>query len=94
MAPSKKTSKCPIMCFTPLQKDNLLHYQNQRYIGIFMSQRETEKEGGEGERERARGGERAREIAKERAGGGARAREKEKDKKKERKSISKPPGPE
>jgi hypothetical protein len=32
--------KCSIMCF---EKNNFPHFQNQRCIGIFMSQRERER---------------------------------------------------
>ncbi len=60
----------PHYMFCPSQKNNPLHFQNQRYIGIFMSLRERER--GEGER----GGERAREKKKEKV--------KEKEKEKER----------
>ncbi len=43
-------------------KKNLLHFQNQRYICIFMSQRERERGRGRGEGrgERERGGEKDR----------------------------------
>jgi hypothetical protein len=43
--------------FWPRQKNNPMHFQNQRYIGILMSLREREREierEGERERERAR----------------------------------------
>jgi hypothetical protein len=55
-APSKNPLKCPIICFAPDKKNNLLDFQNQRYIGIFISLRERER--GEGEREREQEGER------------------------------------
>ncbi len=55
---SKNPEKCPIMyMFCPREKNNPLHFQNQKYIGIFMSLREREG-GRERERERERGGER------------------------------------
>jgi hypothetical protein len=55
-APSKNPLKCPIICFAPDKKNNLLDFQNQRYIGIFISLREREREekGRERERERER----------------------------------------
>ncbi len=45
-------------CPEKIKKNNPLHFQNQRYIGIFLSQRE--KGGGE------RRGEREREIERKR----------------------------
>ncbi len=56
-APSKNPKKCSIICFAPDKKNNIPDFQNQRYIGIFMSQRERERESagkgkGKGERER------------------------------------------
>jgi hypothetical protein len=55
-APSKNPKKCPIICFAPDKKNNIPDFQNQRYIGIFMSQRERERERvKERERERERG---------------------------------------
>jgi hypothetical protein len=45
--------------FCPRQKNNPLHFQNQRYIGIFMSLRERERGRGR-ERERERESERKR----------------------------------
>jgi hypothetical protein len=44
--------------FFPTQKNNPLHFQNQGYIGIFMSLRERKRER-ERERERGRGRESA-----------------------------------
>jgi hypothetical protein len=44
--------------FCPKQKNNFQDFQNQRYIGIFMSQREIEREQ---EQEREREQERQRE---------------------------------
>jgi hypothetical protein len=50
-APSKNPKKCPIISYAPRQINNFQDFQNQRYIGIFMSQREREQEQ-EQERER------------------------------------------
>ncbi len=61
----KNPKKCPIICFDPDKKNNFQDFQNQRYIGIFMSQREREKKR---ERERARAKARARAIARARPG--------------------------
>jgi hypothetical protein len=58
----KNPKKCPIICFAPDKKNNIQDFQNKRYIGIFMSQRERE-----GGRERAR--------ARVRKGKGKRERE-------------------
>jgi hypothetical protein len=33
----KKSQEMPDYKFCPRQKDNITHFQNQRYIGIFMS---------------------------------------------------------
>jgi hypothetical protein len=52
----------PLYVF-PQTKNNPLHFQNQRYIGIFMSQRERERER---ERERRRKKERESESKRER----------------------------
>ncbi len=43
----------PYYKFCPEKKINPLHFQNQKYIGIFMSQREKGGEK-EGEREKER----------------------------------------
>ncbi len=43
-APFKKSQEMPHYIFCPIQKNNPLHFQNQRYIGIFMSLRERERE--------------------------------------------------
>ncbi len=45
------TGKIPHYKFCPRQNNNPLHFQNQRYVGIFMSLRERER-GGESEGER------------------------------------------
>jgi hypothetical protein len=36
-APSKNPKKCHIMWFVPGQKNDIIHFKNQRYISIFMS---------------------------------------------------------
>jgi hypothetical protein len=42
--PSKYPKKCPIMCCAPDNNNNLLHFQNQRYIGILCpKERERER---------------------------------------------------
>jgi hypothetical protein len=47
--------KSLIMRFAPDKKNNnLLHFQHQSYIGIFMSRREREREREEREREKKR----------------------------------------
>jgi hypothetical protein len=84
-APSKNSKKCPITCFAPDKKKIICWtIQNQRYIAIFMSQKERER-GGEGERERERGGE-MRESEGER---GESERKSERKRKRERKRKKK-----
>jgi hypothetical protein len=50
----KKSQEMPHYMFCLRQKNNPLHFQNQRDIGIFMSLREREREQCERERESAR----------------------------------------
>jgi hypothetical protein len=72
-------------------KNNLLHFQNQRYIGIFyVPKRKRER----GERGRERGGERERERERKRMIKRKRKRERERKKVRAGDYISKPPGPE
>jgi hypothetical protein len=61
-APSKHPEKCPSIFFAPDKKitKNNHDFQNQRYIGIFMSQREKERK-----REREREIKRERESERE-----------------------------
>ncbi len=47
----KKSQEMPHYMLCPRQKKNLQDFHNQRYIGIFMSLRERERDRG-GERER------------------------------------------
>ncbi len=49
----KSQINAPLYVF-PQTKNNSLHFQNQRYIGIFMSQRERERRECDSERERER----------------------------------------
>jgi hypothetical protein len=42
--PLEKSREMPHYMYCPRQQNNPLHCQNQRYIGIFMSLREREKE--------------------------------------------------
>jgi hypothetical protein len=51
-ARSKNLKKCPIICFAPDKNNNFQDFQNQRYIGIFMSQERDRKRERERERER------------------------------------------
>jgi hypothetical protein len=73
-APSKNPLKCPSMFFAPDKKNYLLHFESQRYIGIFMSHRER----GRGERERAREQDQERERKIKRKRKKKRKREREK----------------
>jgi hypothetical protein len=50
------------MSFAQTKKNNLLHFQNQRYVGIFTSQKKRERDE---EKEREKERERAREKDKE-----------------------------
>jgi hypothetical protein len=59
--PLEKSQEMPHYIFCPRQKNNPLHFQNQWYIGIFMSLRARKREW---ERDRARA--RAREQEQER----------------------------
>ncbi len=81
-----KFQEMPQYMFCPRQKINPMHFQNQRYIGIFMSLRERERE-----KERARA--RARAIARARAKARVRERERERERKIPGDYISKPPEP-
>jgi hypothetical protein len=81
----EKSQEMPHYVLCPRQKKNLLHFQNQRFIGIFMFQKRG------GERERERESTRARTIARARARARTRARAKEKEKEKEDKDINVPP---
>ncbi len=64
-APSKNHKKFPIICFAPDKKNHLQDFQNQRYIGIFMSLKER---GGQRESESERERERVRVRARKRKG--------------------------
>jgi hypothetical protein len=55
IGPLKKPQETPHYVFCPRQKNYFHDFQNQRYIGIFMSQRARERER---EREMRRGRER------------------------------------
>jgi hypothetical protein len=55
--------KFPIVCFAPDKKYNLQDFQNQRYIGIFMSLREREREIAIGENGKGKKRERAKVLA-------------------------------
>jgi hypothetical protein len=57
----QKSPKLPHYMFCPRQKNNPLHFLNQRYIGILMSLREIARQ-----RESERESERERELARER----------------------------
>jgi hypothetical protein len=98
-APSNNPKKCPIIffCPPPPRKNNLQDFQNQRYMGIFMSLREIKRER-EKEREQEQELERAR-ARKEKGKGkgrgkrkGKREREREREQKC-RQFISTPHGP-
>jgi hypothetical protein len=70
----KNPKKCSIKCFAPDQKkNNIQDFQNQRYVDIFMYQREKK-------RERERKGERESKEERERV----QEREKENEKEKEK----------
>jgi hypothetical protein len=59
----KNPKERPHYIFCPRQKNNPLHFQNQRYIGIvFVPERERETE-----RQRQRDGEREKEREREKA---------------------------
>jgi hypothetical protein len=84
------------LCVLPQTKKILLHFQIQRYIGIFISQREREREREERERERKRERTRARASVRAKA-----RKRKEKRKRKGKRAnkragvyVSKLPGPE
>jgi hypothetical protein len=93
--PPRKIPRNAPLLFCPRQKNNFLHFQNQRYIGIFYGhekegererarkiERESEskrKKDWEGEQEREGEGEQEQEVE------GEREREKEKEKERERK---------
>ncbi len=66
-APLKNPKKCPIICFAPDKKNNPLHFQNQRYIGIlYFLKRERGGRGREEERARVRAIEREKERKRKR----------------------------
>ncbi len=53
--PLEKPQEMPHYMFYPRQKNNFQDFQNQRFIGIFMSQRRREKRDERGERREERG---------------------------------------
>jgi hypothetical protein len=71
IGPLKKPQETPYYVFCPRQKNNVHDFQNQRYIGIFMSQRARERERERwGEEERDREREQEQEQERQRAAGG------------------------
>jgi hypothetical protein len=59
LGPLEKPQEMPHYMFCPRQKNNFQDFENEKYIGIFMSQRERD-------RKRERKGERKRERERER----------------------------
>ncbi len=76
--------------FCPRQKNYITHFQNQRFIGIFMSPYIQERER---ERERGRGREKERARATEREQEQERVERREKENKSAGNYITKPPRP-
>jgi hypothetical protein len=87
-APSKIPKKCPIIFFAPPQKKKIpLHFQNQRYIGNFMRERDKYIYSiyRERERKREREGESKRERESKDERGRASERERERRREREKK---------